>query len=58
VQRVVLLFLNFLSFYDGFDKLISKMNFFLKKYYLEAFPSEKHFEKQYLPLLIKPLMCF
>jgi hypothetical protein len=37
-------------FLDRFYVLISKINFKkIKKHYFNAFPSEKHFEKQLLP---------
>jgi hypothetical protein len=40
----------FLVFSDHFDALISKIIFKkLKKKYFDAFPSEKHFEKQPQP---------
>jgi len=40
----------FFMFLDRFYVLISKINFKkIKKHYFNAFPSEKHFEKQLLP---------
>jgi hypothetical protein len=40
----------FLIFLDCFDLIMSKINFKNEKiYYFIAFPSENHFEKQFLP---------
>jgi len=45
------LIIFFLMFLDVFDVLMSKIIYKKwKKYYFDAFPSKKHFEKQPLPL--------
>jgi len=44
-----LLKIIFFLFLDRFDVLMSKIFFFKKKYYFDAFSNEKTFKKQPLP---------